>query len=114
MVLKFFLHVSKDEQRRRFLKRIEEPEKNWKFSLGDVAERRHWDDYQSAYEKAIRATATPAAPWYVIPADNKWFTRLMVSEALALALEELGLHYPEVSTQDRLALDAARRELGAE
>ena len=112
MVLKFFLHVGKDEQRRRFLKRIEEPEKNWKFSLGDVAERRHWDDYQSAYEKAIRATATADAPWYVIPADNKWFTRLAVAEALAIALEDLDLHYPEVSAEERAALDAARRELG--
>ena len=114
VVLKFFLHVSKDEQRRRFLKRIEEPEKNWKFSLGDVAERRHWDDYQAAYEKAIRATATADAPWYVVPADNKWFTRLVVSEALAGALEDLDLHYPKVSAENRAALDAARRELGAE
>ena len=112
IVLKFFLHVSREEQRRRFLARIEEPEKNWKFNIGDVAERRHWDDYQSAYEKAIRATATPDAPWFVVPADNKWFTRLVVAEALAVALEDLGLHYPEVSAEDRTALAAARRELG--
>ena len=112
VVLKFFLHVSKEEQRRRFLKRIEEPETNWKFSLGDVAERHHWDDYQSAYEKAIRATATPAAPWFVVPADNKWFTRLVVAEALAEALEDLGLHYPEITAEERVALEGARRELG--
>ncbi len=112
VVLKFFLHVSKEEQRSRFLKRIDEPEKNWKFSLGDVAERRHWDDYQSAYEKAIRATATPAAPWFIVPADNKWFTRLVVAEALAEALEDLGLHYPDISAEERASLAAARRELG--
>jgi PPK2 family polyphosphate:nucleotide phosphotransferase len=112
VVLKFFLHISKDEQRRRFLKRIDEPEKNWKFNLGDVAERRLWDDYQSAYEKAIGATATPAAPWFVVPADNKWFTRLMVAEALAEALEDLKLHYPEISAEERARLEDARRELG--
>ncbi len=112
VVLKFFLHLSKDEQRRRFLKRIDEPEKNWKFNLGDVAERRLWDDYQSAYEKAIAATATPAAPWFVVPADNKWFTRLMVAEAIAEALEDLKLHYPEISAEDRARLEDARRELG--
>ena len=94
VVLKFFLHVGKEEQRKRFLSRIEEPEKNWKFCAADVAERRLWDDYQDAYEKAIRATATPHAPWYVVPADNKWFTRLVVAGALALALQELDLHYP--------------------
>ena len=112
VVLKFFLHVSQDEQRRRFLKRIEEKEKNWKFSLGDVAERRLWEDYQSAYEKAIRATATPAAPWFVVPADNKWFTRLVVAEALAVALEDLDLHYPKVTAEERERLEAARHELG--
>jgi PPK2 family polyphosphate:nucleotide phosphotransferase len=112
VVLKFFLHLSKDEQRRRFLKRIDEPEKNWKFNLGDVAERRLWDDYQSAYEKAIGATATPAAPWFVVPADNKWFTRLVVAEALAEALEDLKLHYPEISAEERARLEDARRELG--
>lgn len=112
VVLKFFLHLGRDEQRRRFLKRIDEPEKNWKFNLGDVAERRLWDDYQSAYEKAITATATPAAPWFVVPADNKWFTRLMVAEAIAEALEDLKLHYPEISAEDRARLEDARRELG--
>jgi PPK2 family polyphosphate:nucleotide phosphotransferase len=110
-VMKFFLHVGKEEQRRRFLKRIEEPEKNWKFSANDVAERRHWDAYQDAYEKAIRATATPDAPWYVVPADNKWFTRLVVAEALAVTLEGLDLHYPKVSEAALARLQAARGEL---
>jgi PPK2 family polyphosphate:nucleotide phosphotransferase len=112
VVLKFFLHLGKAEQRQRFLSRIEEPEKNWKFELGDIAERRHWDAYQDAYEKAIRATATPAAPWHVVPADNKWFTRLVVAEALAQALESLGLHYPVVTAEDRARLEDGRRELG--
>lgn len=110
-VLKFFLHVSKEEQRKRFLKRIEEPEKNWKFSAGDVVERRYWDEYQDAYEKAIRATATPEAPWYVVPADNKWFTRLVVAEALATTLEDLELHYPKVDEAAMARLQAARGEL---
>ena len=112
MVVKFFLHLGKAEQRERFLKRIEEPEKNWKFELGDIAERRHWDAYQEAYEKAIRATATPTAPWYVVPADNKAFTRLVVAEALAQTLESLGLHYPLVTAEDRARLEDGRRELG--
>ncbi len=111
LVLKFFLHLSPEEQRRRFLKRIEEPEKNWKFSADDVAERRLWDEYQDAYERAIRATAAPHAPWYVVPADNKWFTRLVVAGALAQSLEELGLHYPVVDEAARARLVAARAEL---
>jgi PPK2 family polyphosphate:nucleotide phosphotransferase len=111
-VLKFFLHVSKEEQRKRFLKRIEEPEKHWKFSAGDVAERRFWDEYQDAYEKAIRATATPDAPWYVVPADNKWFTRLVVAEALAVTLEGLDLHYPKLNEAALARLQAARDQLG--
>lgn len=111
LVLKFFLHLSKEEQRKRFLKRIEAPEKNWKFSAGDVAERAFWDDYQDAYEKAIHATATPHAPWYVVPADKKWFTRLVVAEALAAALEDLGLHYPQPDEQELAQLEAARKAL---
>ncbi|GGC61840.1 hypothetical protein GCM10011504_45100 [Siccirubricoccus deserti] len=111
-VVKFFLHVSKEEQRERFLKRIEEPEKHWKFSAGDVAERRHWNAYQDAYEKAIRATSTAQAPWYVVPADNKWFTRLVVAEALAVTLEGLDLHYPKVDEAALARLQAARAELG--
>ena len=112
LVLKFFLHVSKAEQRRRFLARIDEPEKNWKFSAADVVERRYWDDYQTAYEQAIRATATPEAPWYVVPADNKWFTRLVVAAALATALDSLDLHYPEIDKATRARLAEARDELG--
>jgi PPK2 family polyphosphate:nucleotide phosphotransferase len=113
VVLKFFLHVSQEEQRRRFLSRIEEPEKNWKFSVGDVMERRRWDEYQDAYEKAIRATAAPHAPWYVVPADNKWFTRLAVSAALATALDELDLHYPKVDEDTLSQLGKAKQELEA-
>jgi len=111
LVLKFFLNIGKDEQRRRFLARIEEPEKNWKFNAGDVAERRHWDAYQDAYETAIRATAAPHAPWYVVPADSKPFARLVVSVALAEALEGLDLRYPEVGAAERAALEEARKEL---
>jgi PPK2 family polyphosphate:nucleotide phosphotransferase len=112
VVLKFFLNLSKSEQKQRFLSRIDEPEKNWKFSAADVAERRLWDEYQSAYEKAIKATAAPHAPWFVVPADNKWFTRLAVAAALAIALDELGLHYPKVSQEELARLRAARAELG--
>ena len=114
LVLKFFLNVSKDEQRRRFLSRIEEPEKNWKFSSADAAERAYWKDYQSAYEKAIRATAAPHAPWFVVPADSKWFTRLVVAEAIAVALEELDLHYPQIGDAERVRLEEARVALTEE
>jgi PPK2 family polyphosphate:nucleotide phosphotransferase len=114
VVLKFFLHLSKEEQRRRFLKRIEEPEKNWKFEARDVAERRRWDAYQAAYEAAIRATAAPHAPWFVVPADHKWFTRLVVAGALAQALAALDLHYPRLSEEQRAALQGARRQLEEE
>ena len=112
VILKFFLHVSKEEQRRRFLARIEEAEKNWKFNAGDVAERAHWDAYQDAYEAAIRATAAPHAPWFIVPADNKWFTRLVVSGAIAAALDDLDLHYPMVTPEEQAGLDAARASLG--
>jgi PPK2 family polyphosphate:nucleotide phosphotransferase len=111
VIRKFFLHVSKAEQKRRFLARLDEPEKNWKFSPSDVAERRHWKGYQRAYEDAIRATATEDAPWYVIPADHKWFTRLAVAAAVVDTLAELELHYPVVDAAKRKALQAARREL---
>ncbi len=114
LVLKFFLHIGKDEQRRRFLARIEEPEKNWKFEAGDVAERRRWDAYQEAYEAAIRATAAPHAPWHVIPADSKPFARLAISVALSEALEGLDLRYPEVGEAERAALEEARKQLLAE
>ena len=112
VIRKFFLHVSKDEQKRRFMSRLDEPEKNWKFSANDVTERRRWKDYQRAYEDMIRATATPEAPWYVVPADNKWFTRLAVAAAIVDALAGLDLRYPKVSAAQRKALAAARRELG--
>lgn len=111
VVLKFFLDVSKAEQKRRFLARIEAPEKNWKFSANDVAERAHWDAYMKAYEAAIRATAAPHAPWFVVPADNKWFTRLVVVAAIVEALEELDLRYPEVTKDEKAALEVARKAL---
>jgi PPK2 family polyphosphate:nucleotide phosphotransferase len=114
LVLKFFLNVSRAEQRRRFLARLDEPEKHWKFQPSDVAERRHWDAYMAAYEDAIRATAAPHAPWFVIPADHKWFTRLAVAAAVDEGLRGLGLHYPEVPPEQRAGLEEARRALEAE
>jgi PPK2 family polyphosphate:nucleotide phosphotransferase len=108
VVLKFFLNVSPEEQRERFLARLDEPEKNWKFSAGDVAERRHWKAYMGAYEEAIRATAAPHAPWYVVPADRKWLTRLIVVAAIIDALEGLDLRYPVVTEAERAALAEAR------
>ncbi len=101
-VIKFFLNVSKDEQKKRFLERINEPEKNWKFSGGDAKERAVWDDYMKAYEDAISATSTKQSPWYIIPADKKWFTRLAVSEIIVKRLEAMGLAYPTV-TEARMA-----------
>ena len=114
VILKFFLHVSKQEQRRRFLARLDTPDKNWKFSVGDIAERAHWDEYQDAYERAIRGTAAPYAPWFVVPADHKWFTHLVVVEALIEALEALDLKPPVPSEAERAALAAARAQLEAE
>lgn len=114
VIQKFFLHVSKEEQRRRFLSRIDEPGKNWKFNAGDVAERAHWDAYQSAYQKAIRATATPEAPWYVVPADRKWFCRLVVVGAMVAALEKLDLRYPDPDPAEMAGLIEAKRRLESE
>lgn len=114
VIRKFFLHVSHREQRRRFLKRLDEPEKHWKFSAQDIRERRRWEGYMAAYEEMIRATATPEAPWYVIPADHKWFTRAVISAATVQTLRSLDLHYPIVTAQARTELDAARVELEAE
>jgi PPK2 family polyphosphate:nucleotide phosphotransferase len=111
VILKFFLHVSRKEQKKRFMERLDEPEKNWKFAPADVHERRYWDDYMAAYEDAIRATATKHAPWYVVPADNKWFTRLVVAAAVVEALEKLDLEYPQVNAAQRKALAAARAAL---
>jgi PPK2 family polyphosphate:nucleotide phosphotransferase len=113
-VLKFFLHVSKAEQKRRFMERLDRPEKNWKFSASDVAERGHWRDYQEAYEQAIRNTASEHAPWYVVPADNKWFTRLVVAAAVVDTMARLKLHYPVVGKAKRQELAEARRKLEAE
>jgi PPK2 family polyphosphate:nucleotide phosphotransferase len=114
VIRKFFLHVSKKEQKRRFLERLDEPEKNWKFSGADIRERAYWNDYMAAYEDAIRHTSTPWAPWYVVPADNKWFTRLVVAAAIIEALDGLGLHYPEVDAAKRADLKKARTALLAE
>lgn len=111
LVRKFFLHVSKKEQKRRFLERIDQPEKNWKFSAADVDERQHWDEYMSAYEDVIRETATKQSPWYVVPADNKWFTRLVVAAAVIDGLASLDLAYPEVTPEQRQQLESARATL---
>jgi PPK2 family polyphosphate:nucleotide phosphotransferase len=111
LVCKFFLHLSKAEQRRRFLARLDEPEKNWKFSEDDVREREYWDDYMRAYQDTIRHTATPRAPWYVIPADHKWFARIVVASAIIQALESLKLSYPKVDAEKKKELESARKLL---
>jgi PPK2 family polyphosphate:nucleotide phosphotransferase len=113
-VCKFFLHVSREEQRRRFLERIEDPDKNWKFSARDVHEREHWDAYMGAFEDAIRATAAPHAPWFVVPADNKWFTRAVVAAAIVELVESLGLAYPTLDATQRQELESMRAQLLAE
>ncbi len=110
-IRKFFLNVGKQEQKNRFLSRLEEPEKNWKFSAADVRERRFWDEYQESYEDMIRNTSSKHAPWIVVPANNKWFARLVVSTVIVGALKEMNLTYPEVSPEKRKELAAARREL---
>jgi PPK2 family polyphosphate:nucleotide phosphotransferase len=114
LIMKFFLHVSKDEQAKRFLERIDDPAKNWKFNMGDVAERKLWDDYMRYYEETIRETSRPHAPWFVVPADKKWFTRLVVASALVEGLESLNLHYPRVDDATRDELKKARALLAAE
>ena len=111
VVRKFFLHISREEQRQRFLARLEDPEKNWKFSDADVRERECWDDYMDAYQDMIRNTARPHAPWYVVPADHKWFTRAVVSAVIIEALKELKLAFPKVDPSRRKDLEAARRHL---
>ena len=111
VILKFFLHVSKEEQRQRFLSRIDDPAKNWKFSMKDVKEREHWDDYMHAYEQTVRHTATEYAPWYVVPADTKWFTRLVVASAIVHRLSALDLSYPTLSSDELEELKAARQAL---
>ena len=114
VVCKFFLHVSKKEQKKRFLERVENPEKNWKFSGADIEERGYWKQYQEAYEDMIQHTATRDAPWYVVPADNKWFTRLVVAAAVIDQLSSLDLHYPKVGKAKLRELAAARKSLLAE
>ncbi len=111
VIRKFFLNISKKEQKKRFLERLDDPEKNWKFSAGDVRERKYWDDYMQAYQKMIGATSKKHAPWYVVPADNKWYTRLVVAAAIVDALEELKLSYPKLSPEERKQLLEARKEL---
>lgn len=111
IIRKFFLHVSKKEQKKRFLDRLDEPGKNWKFSASDVRERERWDDYQDAYEEMIRNTVTKHAPWYVVPADNKWFTRLVVSTVIVDTLESLKLEYPKVDPAKQKELHAAKQGL---
>ena len=111
VVVKFFLHVSKKEQKRRFMERIDDPLKNWKFSSSDAAERDHWDDYMHAYEEMIQATATKDSPWYVVPADNKWFTRVVVAGAVIDTLVGLDLHYPKVGEDKLKELAAAKTKL---
>jgi PPK2 family polyphosphate:nucleotide phosphotransferase len=110
-VRKFFLNISKEEQKRRFLSRLEEPQKNWKFSAADIRERGYWDQYQKAYEAMIQHTSRKCAPWFVVPADNKWFTRLVVSSVVVHALEDMKLDYPKVSAEKRRGLAAAKRDL---
>jgi len=114
LVLKFFLNVSREEQRKRFLDRLDLPDKHWKFSLSDVAERKLWPKYMAAYEEAIRETSRDYAPWYVVPADNKWFTRMVVAAALVDALDRLTLDYPKVTGKALEELDKARRALSRE
>jgi PPK2 family polyphosphate:nucleotide phosphotransferase len=114
LILKFFLHLSKNEQKQRFLDRIQRPEKNWKFAASDVRERGYWDAYQDAYEAMLNHTSTSAAPWYVVPADRKWFTRLGVAAVIASKLEELNPTYPTVTSKQRQELDQAAKLLAAE
>jgi PPK2 family polyphosphate:nucleotide phosphotransferase len=114
IILKFFLNLSAKEQKKRFMARLDKPDKHWKFSSADVHERRFWDDYMHAFEEAIRATASKRAPWYVVPADNKWFTRLVVAAAIVEAVEKLDLAYPTVDAKKEKELKAARAELKRE
>ena len=114
IILKFFLNLSRKEQKRRFMERLDRPDKHWKFSPSDVHERKFWADYMNAFEEAIRATASKRAPWYVVPADNKWFTRLVVAAAIVEAVEKLDLAYPTVDAQKKKELQATRAALSCE
>lgn len=113
MMLKFFLHVSKEEQRRRFLQRLDDPAKNWKFQPGDLGESDRWDDYMRAYEQALSRTSTRHAPWFIIPADHKWFTRAAVADLVVQALDSLDLKFPIASNEQLKGLADARKRLGA-
>jgi PPK2 family polyphosphate:nucleotide phosphotransferase len=113
VVRKFFLHVSKEEQKKRFLERLDEKRKNWKFAIGDLRERERWDYYMDAYEEMVQRTATADAPWYVVPADNKWFTRLIVAAAIVDTLQSLDLQFPKVTAEKKKELAAARAALNA-
>jgi PPK2 family polyphosphate:nucleotide phosphotransferase len=114
VILKFFLHLSKEEQRKRFLKRLKDPRKQWKFAAADLTERGFWDDYMKAYEQAISATSTKWAPWYIIPADHKWVTRALVSRIVTTTIESLDLRYPEVTEAQKAVLAEAKKQLEAE
>ena len=114
MVLKFFLYVSKGEQKRRFLERLDRPEKHWKFSTSDLPERAFWADYMDAYEDALAATTTEEAPWYVVPADNKWVTRAVVADVITTAIRSLDLKFPEVTDEKRKLLAEAKKQLQEE
>lgn len=114
VILKFFLHVSKEEQKQRFLDRIDEPSKNWKFAAGDLKERALWKEYMKAYETALQETATEDAPWYVIPADKKWYTRLAISQIVAETLEDLNLKYPVLPKEEASQLEVLKQQLLAE
>jgi PPK2 family polyphosphate:nucleotide phosphotransferase len=114
VIIKFFLHVSKAEQKKRFLERIHEPQKHWKFSADDIKERERWDDYQAAYTDIFKHTSTKAAPWYIIPADRKWFTRLAVADIICSRLKELDLVYPQISDEQKAKLADAKKMLDRE
>jgi PPK2 family polyphosphate:nucleotide phosphotransferase len=114
IVLKFFLNVSREEQKKRFMERLDRPNKHWKYSPADIGERKYWDDYMHAFEEAIRATAAPSAPWFIVPADNKWFTRLVVAAAIVEAVENLDLRYPNIGAEKKEEIAAARAALAAE
>jgi PPK2 family polyphosphate:nucleotide phosphotransferase len=114
VILKFFLHLSKDEQRKRFLKRLKDPKKHWKFSPADLTERGFWNEYMKAYEKAINATSTKWAPWYIIPADHKWVTRALVSRIITTTIESLDLRYPKVTEAQKAVIAEAKKQLEAE
>jgi Polyphosphate kinase 2 (PPK2) len=113
-IRKFFLHISKEKQKKQFLERIKEPDKHWKFSATDVKEREYWADYMAAYEDMIRNTATNPAPWYIVPADNKWFTRIVVAAGVIEILSSLDLHYPKISGDELKELETAKRALLAD